>query len=61
MMGYLAAADDLSLDALRQAMAYGTVVASYNIEAFSLDRMVQITRSDIDARYAEYARMLSLR
>ena len=60
MMGYLAAAQDTSFDALRRAMAYGTVVASYNIEAFSLDRMMQISRADIDARYAEYARMLAL-
>lgn len=60
MMGYLAAADDLSLTSLRKAMGYGTIVASYNIEAFSLDRMMKIDRSHIDTRYNEYAGMLSL-
>ena len=60
MMGYLAAADDLSLPSLRKAMAYGTIVASFNIESFSLDRMKQITRKDIDARYNEFRGMLNL-
>jgi len=52
-MGYLAASVDLSLPSLRRAMAYGTVVASYNIEAFSLGRLMQITRADLDRRLAE--------
>ncbi len=60
MMGRLAAEGDLSFDAVRRALAAGTVVASYNIESFSLDRLRQITRADIDARLAAYAKMLAL-
>lgn len=60
MMGSLAATGDLSLAGLRKAMAYGTVVASYNIEAFSLNRLMQIKRSDLDQRLKEYASMLSV-
>ncbi|MCX5659553.1 MAG: PfkB family carbohydrate kinase [Planctomycetota bacterium] len=58
MMGSLSATGDLSLAGLRKAMAYGTVVASYNIEAFSLNRMMQIGRPDLDRRVAEYSAML---
>ena len=55
MMGYLCEQDDTSLPAIRRAMAYGTVVASYTIEKFSIDRLAEIRRSDIDARLETYA------
>ena len=60
MMGYLAAHGDLSPPGMRRAMAYGTIVASFNIESFSLDRLSQISREDIEKRYREYAEMLAL-
>ena len=60
MMGHLAAAGDHSLKSLRRAMAYGTIVASYNIESFSLERLTQIDRGQIDERLGEYSRMLSV-
>ena len=59
-MGYLAAAEDMSIDSLRKAIAYGTITASFNIESFSLDRLTQISRVDIDRRLAEYCRMLRI-
>ena len=43
----------------KRRMAYGTVVASFTVEDFSLDRLKQIDRPDIDARLAEYRQMLS--
>ena len=43
----------------RTLVAYGTIVASFNVEDFSLDRMKQIGRSDIESRMADYRRMLS--
>jgi sugar/nucleoside kinase (ribokinase family) len=60
MMGYLAASGDHTIDGLRRAMAYGTMVASYNIEAFSLDRLRQIQRSHIEDRLTEYRNMLHI-
>ena len=63
MMGYLAAAGgegEPTLDQLKRALAYGTVVASFNIESFSLDRMQKLTRDDIDERFATYRAMLDL-
>lgn len=58
MMGYLANVDSITLPTVRRAMAYGTVVASYNIESFSLDRMREIDRGDIDDRFTMYREML---
>jgi len=63
MMGYLASlAEDqtVTLHDLKRAMAYGTVVASYNIEAFSLDRLMNVSRADLDRRFETFQTMLKL-
>lgn len=61
MMGHLAATGgNTSLGNLKKAMAAGTVVASYNIEAFSLGRLMEIGQPDLDMRFAEYAAMLDV-
>ena len=59
MMGYLAAQGNFEPRTLKEAMAYGTLVASFNVEDFSLDRMKQIERADLDRRMVDYKRMLS--
>jgi len=59
LMGYLASTGQVTDAHLKQAMAYGTVVASYNIEDFSLKRFQQISRDDIDRRFAEFRGMLT--
>ncbi|HVA47234.1 MAG TPA: PfkB family carbohydrate kinase [Pirellulales bacterium] len=59
MMGYLAECGNFDPRTLKTALAYGTVVASFNVEAFSLERMRQIDRSEIDERLEEYRRMLT--
>jgi len=60
MMGYLSSknADDLTIEDLRHGMAFGTVVASFNIEAFSLGRMRELNRGDIDDRHKLFRGML---
>jgi cytidine kinase len=59
MMGYLAEQNNFEPKTLKEAMAYGTLVASFTVEDFSLDRLKQINREDLDRRMAEYRRMLS--
>jgi sugar/nucleoside kinase (ribokinase family) len=59
MMGYLAERGDFEPRTLKTAMAYGILVASFNVEDFSLDRMQSIERADIELRMEEYRRMLS--
>ncbi|MEX1041354.1 MAG: PfkB family carbohydrate kinase [Pirellulaceae bacterium] len=58
MMGYLAHKNNFEPKTLKEALAYGTVVASFNVEDFSFDRMKQIEREQIDARMAQYRQML---
>ena len=53
MMGYLASVGDISEAAIRSAMVYGAVVASFNIEDFSVERQKRVAFSEISSRYQE--------
>jgi sugar/nucleoside kinase (ribokinase family) len=59
MMGYLSERDSFDPGTLKTAMAYGILVASFNVEGFGLERLTEITREDINSRMEEYRQMLS--
>ena len=59
MMGYLAEQDNFEPVTLKTAMAYGILVASFNVEDFGLVHMEAITRGDVEARMADYRKMLN--
>jgi sugar/nucleoside kinase (ribokinase family) len=42
---------------LRQAMAYGSVLASFNVEDFGTDRVASLTRDEIDQRLRDFRRI----
>lgn len=52
--------DPGSYEAVRRALVHGTVVASYNIEAFSLERLKSITAAELQGRYQKYVAMASV-
>ncbi len=60
-MGYLANTGDLSEEGIRQALVFGAVMASFNVEAFSLDRMKRLTYREIEARYRSFRQLTSFR
>jgi sugar/nucleoside kinase (ribokinase family) len=53
-MGYLAKARDLGAQSVRRAMFYGSVMASFSVEGFSLDRLRTVTAGDIESRYQAF-------
>ena len=55
----IAEQDKFDATTLKEALAYGTLVASFNVEDFSLDRMKGIEREDLERRMKEYRQMLS--
>jgi sugar/nucleoside kinase (ribokinase family) len=59
MMGYLAQQGNFEPKTLKEAMAYGILVASFTVEDFSLDRLASISREDLDQRMEEYRKMLT--
>ncbi len=59
MMGYLAERGNFEPKTLKEAMAYGTLAASFTVEDFSLDGLKTIQREDLERRMEEYRQMLS--
>ncbi len=59
LAGYLAKKDgaEITFDTLKQAVVYGSVLASYNVEKFSLERLKTVTDKDIADRYAIFKRI----
>ena len=57
--GYLASQKNWNtLQAIKRAMMIGNVMASFTIESFSVDRLANLTRRDINKRLKEYTSML---
>jgi sugar/nucleoside kinase (ribokinase family) len=56
-MGYLAGVKDLSDATLRRAMVYGSVLGSFTVERFGLDRLRVLKRSEIHARARHFAKL----
>ena len=50
-MGYLANTGNLSGDGIRQAIVFGSVMASFNVEKFSLERMKTLSYQEVEERY----------
>ena len=60
VMGYLAYKGQNDTQTLRCAMVRGTIAASFTIEDFSLGRVKDLTRGEIDRRVEEFVSMLRL-
>jgi sugar/nucleoside kinase (ribokinase family) len=56
-MGVLAAADAIDEAAMRRALVYANVVAAFGVEAFSLDRLQDLTLEQIEARVLGFQAM----
>ena len=50
-LGYLAGTGERGNGALRRAIVMGSTLASFSVEAFSLDRLLTLTRAQIEERY----------
>ena len=59
MMGYLARSGETTAAAMRRAIAYGTVVASFNVEGFGTQRIAALTLEEVEARLEEFCRILA--
>ncbi len=56
-MGYLAKAGELNYETLKTGIIYGSAMASFCVEEFSLGKMKSLTQADIDARVAQFVNM----
>ena len=53
-MGYLAATNNLSDETIRKATVFGSVMASFTVEDFSLNRLRQLTWSEVEDRFRHF-------
>jgi sugar/nucleoside kinase (ribokinase family) len=56
-LGYLAGAPARDEATLRRAVVMGSTLASFCVEAFSLDRLLRLTRAEIDERFRLFKRL----
>jgi sugar/nucleoside kinase (ribokinase family) len=56
-VGRLAQTGDLSEDGLRRAVVYGSVIASFNVERFSVDRLKDLSQDEIRERFRAFKRI----
>jgi sugar/nucleoside kinase (ribokinase family) len=58
--GYLASQPELTPDAFRRAMFYGSVMGSFACERFGTERLQQLSRAEIDNRFAVFRELTHL-
>jgi sugar/nucleoside kinase (ribokinase family) len=56
-MGYLASQETLDEAAMRRAMIFGSVMASFNVEEFGTDRVRRLTHDEINERFRAFKQM----
>lgn len=56
-LGALAQTGDLAPAAVRRALVMGTVLASFDVEAFSCDRLLSLTRDEIESRFLAFKQL----
>jgi len=58
-MGWLARTRDLSDANLRRAVVLGSAMGSFVVEGFSITRLLEISRTDIERRVADFHRLVT--
>ncbi len=53
-IGYLAKTDDISFENMRKAIVYGSAMASFCVEKFGTERLLEITPTDLEGRVNEF-------
>jgi sugar/nucleoside kinase (ribokinase family) len=56
-MGYLASQPKLDEGAMRRAMIFGSVMASFNVEEFGTERVRRLTHKEINERFRAFKQM----
>lgn len=58
-IGYLAATDDISFDNMKRAIIYGSAMASFCVEKFGTERLVNLSQEEINTRVQEFVNLSS--
>lgn len=58
-LGYLDSVGKINAAAMRKAAVYGSVMASFTIEGFGIDRYPKLKKADVDARFLQFKKLVS--
>lgn len=50
-IGYLSSCNKLNFETLKKAMVYGSIMASFNVESFSLGKLSSLSKKEISNRF----------
>jgi len=59
-MGYIASQDEINREVLKRALFYGGVMGSFAVERFGTERLQNLTRGEIDARFQLFRELTHL-
>lgn len=58
-IGYLASTDDISFENMKRAIIYGSAMASFCVEKFGSERLVNLTQEEINERVQQFVNLSS--
>lgn len=58
-IGYLAKTNDISFENMKNAVIAGSVMASFNVEKFGTERIVELTKDEINKRISKFVELTS--
>jgi len=56
-IGHLSKTDDISFENMKRGIIYGSAMASFCVEKFGADRIMNLTKSEIQARVSEFVKL----
>jgi sugar/nucleoside kinase (ribokinase family) len=59
-MGYIASQEEINREVLKRALFYGGVMGSFTVERFGTERLQELTREEIDARFQVFRELTRL-
>ena len=59
-MGYIASQGEINRRVMKHAMFYGSVMGSFAVERFGTERLQNLTRGEIDARFQIFRELTHL-
>src|ERR1700756_3183615 len=59
-MGYIASQEEINREVLKRALFYGGVMGSFTVERFGTERLQELTREEIDARFQVFRELTHL-
>ena len=59
-IGHLAATDDISFENMKRAVIHGSAMASFCVEKFGTERLLNLSTEELEAREAQFAELVKV-